>query len=186
MTTESAQIELLAQVDNLIARLRQWSDESTCWQVVTQCQQLVQHLLSRLEPIRARVEAPLVVATFGGTGVGKSSLVNALVGQEVTQSGRQRPTTTKPTLLVHPEAAFGLGLLPIVQDDEEIQVVKVDSPLLRDIIIIDCPDPDTSESETHSSNLARLHRLLPYCDVLLYVSTQQKYRSARVAAALQQ
>ena len=60
------------------------------------------------------------------------------------------------------------------------------SGLLRDVVLIDCPDPDTSETETAESNLARLHRLLPFCDVLLYVSTQQKYRSARVSDELLQ
>jgi hypothetical protein len=58
--------------------------------------------------------------------------------------------------------------------------------LLRDIVILDCPDPDTTETETHESNLHRLHQLLPHCDVLLYVSTQQKYRSARVGQELGQ
>src|SRR5204863_728569 len=76
--------------------------------------------------------------------------------------------------------------LPISQGDDALQVVRVETPLLRDIVIIDCPDPDTSEVETASSNLARLHRLLPYCDVLLYVGTQQKYRSAKVSEELLQ
>jgi hypothetical protein len=53
-------------------------------------------------------------------------------------------------------------------------------------VLIDCPDPDTSEAETDGSNLARLHHLLPYCDVLLYTATQQKYRSARVGDELAQ
>ena len=66
----------------------------------------------------------------------------------------------------------------------DLHVVRADSPLLRDIVLIDCPDPDTNETETAESNLARLHRLLPFCDVLLYVSTQQKYRSARVSDEL--
>ncbi len=186
MTSELAQLELLAHVDDLVARLKAWSSEPSAWEAVTQSQSLVRRLLLRLEPMRARVEAPLVVATFGGTGVGKSSLVNALVGQEVTSSGRQRPTTTRPIVLAHPQTDLSAYDLPLEQGDDELQVVRVDTPLLRDIVIIDCPDPDTSEVETASSNLARLHRLLPYCDVLLYVGTQQKYRSARVSEELLQ
>jgi len=84
---------------------------------------------------------------------------------------------------------------------------------LRDLLLIDCPDPDTTEVEgsglrvegqspgrqapaladsqpstlnSQPTNLARLHRILPYCDVLIYVSTQQKYRSARVGDELAQ
>jgi len=186
MTAELAQMELLANVDELIARLSAWSTEPSPWEAVQQSQALVRRLLSRLEPLRARVEAPLVVATFGGTGVGKSTLVNALVGKEVTSSGRQRPTTTTPIVLAHPQTDLNAYELPLAKGGDELQVVRVEAALLRDIIIIDCPDPDTSEVETTSSNLARLHRLLPYCDVLLYVGTQQKYRSARVSNELLQ
>ena len=184
MTVDLVQLELLAQVDDLVSRLNAWSNEPSPWEAVQQSQSIVRRLLSRLEPLRARIEAPLVVATFGGTGVGKSSLVNALVGQEVTTSGRQRPTTTQPIVLAHPQTDLAAYRLPIDVDANELKVVRVDNPLLRDIVIIDCPDPDTSEAETTSSNLARPHRLLPYCDVLLYVGTQQKYRSARVSDEL--
>ena len=186
MTSELAQMELLAHVDDLIARLGAWVAEPTPWEPVQQSQALVKRLLQRLEPLRARVEAPLVVATFGGTGVGKSSLVNGLVGREVTTAGRERPTTTLPIVLAHPQTDLSTYHLPLDAGDDELQIVRVETPLLRDIVIIDCPDPDTTEAETASSNLARLHRLLPYCDVLLYVGTQQKYRSARVSDELLQ
>ncbi len=184
MTVDLTQLELLAHVDDLVGRLGAWANEPSAWEAVQQSQALVRRLLARLEPLRARVEAPLVVATFGGTGVGKSSLVNALVGQEVTSSGRQRPTTIQPIVLAHPQTDLAAYRLPLDQGAEELKVVRIDNPLLRDIVIIDCPDPDTSETETATSNLARLHRLLPYCDVLLYVGTQQKYRSAKVSDEL--
>jgi hypothetical protein len=83
-------------------------------------------------------------------------------------------------LLVHPDtdpAALGLDL-------SAFTVKAIDTPALRDIVVIDCPDPDTSESADSQSNLARLRAIAPQCDLLLYVSTQQKYRSARVAEEL--
>ncbi|MFN9972165.1 MAG: hypothetical protein ACK58T_19975, partial [Phycisphaerae bacterium] len=51
-------------------------------------------------------------------------------------------------------------------------------------MVIDCPDPDTSEGAATGSNLALLRSILPLCDVLIYTSTQQKYRSARVTEEL--
>src|SRR5262249_32219195 len=141
---------------------------------------LVSRLLDRLEPLRVRWEAPLVVATFGGTGTGKSSLVNALVGAEVTAAGKERPTTRQPILLAHPDTDLSQSQTP----HDRVKIIRSDQPLLRDIILLDCPDPDTSESDTESTNLGRLHELLPLCDVLLYVSTQQKYRSAKVGDEL--
>ena len=182
MTTELAQLELLAHVDDLMSQLSAWSDQTSSWDPAQHGKSLVRRLLQRIEPLRARVEAPLVVATFGGTGVGKSSLVNALVGDDVSTAGRQRPTTTQPIVLAHPQTDLSTYALPL----SELRVVTRDIPLLRDIVLIDCPDPDTTEGESAESNLARLHRLLPFCDVLLYVSTQQKYRSARVTDELLQ
>jgi ABC-type multidrug transport system fused ATPase/permease subunit len=141
---------------------------------------VVRKIVERVSTLRIRLESPIVVATFGGTGTGKSTLVNALVGQEVSQSGRQRPTTTLPILLVHPDfETNALGL-----DLNQFQIKKIDTPMLRDLVLIDCPDPDTSEGADSGSNLARLRAILPHCDVLLYVSTQQKYRSARISEEL--
>ncbi|VAX40499.1 hypothetical protein MNBD_PLANCTO02-358 [hydrothermal vent metagenome] len=54
------------------------------------------------------------------------------------------------------------------------------------MVIIDCPDPDSDEEESPGSNIQRLHTLLPHCDLLIYTSTQQKYRSSRVIDELEQ
>jgi hypothetical protein len=97
-------------------------------------------------------------------------------------------------------------------DPASVEVVHRDLPALRDLVLIDCPDPDTSEDDAASagvgpetrqgesgdvahpfgphashppgSNLARLRAILPKCDVLLVTATQQKYRSGRVADEL--
>lgn len=174
--TEIAQLELFAQVDELLRRLREWSAGESAWQPMNESRALVRRLLGRLDTLRVRLEAPLVVATFGGTGTGKSALVNAIVGRDCTPSGRQRPTTTRPILLAHPKTELDVLDLPL--SDFDIQ--RVDAAVLRDIVILDCPDPDTNEADTAGSNLETLRQMLPHCDVLLYTSTQQKYRSARV------
>jgi hypothetical protein len=175
-----AQLEVPAQVDEIIERLSHWAAEESAWEPVNHCRALIKRVLSRIDSLRIRLESPLVVATFGGTGTGKSSLVNAIVGRECAQTGRQRPTTIRPLLLAHPETDLaGLGFAV-----DDFDVTRVEVPLLRDIVLIDCPDPDTSESEAKGNNLERLHRLLPHCDVLIYTSTQQKYRSGRVTDEL--
>jgi len=179
---ELEQLELLARIDELVERLALWAEPETHWQPMDRCRALVRRLLTRVESLRIRLEAPLVVATFGGTGTGKSTLVNAIVGRECTKTGRQRPTTTRPVLITHVESQSESLGLPL----DDFDVVKVDAAILRDIVIVDCPDPDTTEAETAGTNLERLHRLLPFCDVLIYTSTQQKYRSARVTDELGQ
>ena len=180
------QLARLARLDDLTQRTLAWAEPESPWRPLRRGQTLVRAVLPRVEALRVRLEAPLVVATFGGTGTGKSSLVNALVGRPVAVAGRQRPTTTTPTLVVHPEADLSELTLPI----DELQTVEANSPLLEQVVLLDCPDPDTSEAgdatETDESNLAILRRMLPHCDVLLYVSTQQKYRAARVVEELGQ
>jgi hypothetical protein len=177
-----AHLELLARMDDLVARATDWNRHPAVWRPQRAAQGLLQRVLERIHSLKIRLEAPIVCATFGGTGTGKSSLVNALVGEDVTRTGRERPTTRRPVLIAHPKTSLSALGLPL----DDFEIVLRDADLLRDLVVLDCPDPDTSESETAGSNLERLHALLPYCDVLVYVSTQQKYRSARVAEELGQ
>ena len=176
-----AHLELLAEVDSLLADLSRWAESAPDWPPARACQALVRRLEDRAAGLRVRLEAPLVVATLGGTGAGKSTLVNALVGSDVSEAGRQRPTTRLPVLVCRPDLSpEALGI-----DPAAVRLVHRDAPLLRDLVLLDCPDPDTTEDlEQSGTNLARLRALLPHCDVLLIVSTQQKYRSARVTAEL--
>ena len=105
--SELQQLEQLAEVDELVERLSRWAEPESSWEPMNRCRALINRLLTRVEHLRIRLEAPLVVATFGGTGTGKSTLVNALVGMECTEIGRQRPTTTKPVLIV--QRAFSVA-----------------------------------------------------------------------------
>jgi hypothetical protein len=136
-----AQIELLAGLDDLLSGLHTWAEGAPAWPPARSCQALVRRLTERINALRVRWEAPLVVATLGGTGTGKSTLVNALVGAEVTPAGRQRPTTRMPTLICRPDYSPGdFGIKP-----DSVHVVHRDLPALRDWVLLDCPDPDTTE-----------------------------------------
>ncbi|MCD4727651.1 MAG: hypothetical protein K8R46_08315, partial [Pirellulales bacterium] len=206
--SELAHLELLAEVDTLVGRLNRWADDAPDWRPAEKCRALVRRLVDRAGSLRVRLEAPLVVATLGGTGAGKSALLNALLGAEVLRTGRSRPTTTRPTLVCRPDITPEmLGIDPAI-----VELIHRDLPALRNLVLVDCPDPDTTEEENlpspfgkgtggeegnlpspfgrgaggegGNSNLARLREILPHCDVLLVVATQQKYRSARVADEL--
>ena len=49
---------------------------------------------------------PLIVAFMGGTGVGKSSLLNRLAGKAIAKSGIVRPTSREVTLFHHHSVAM--------------------------------------------------------------------------------
>lgn len=179
---ELDQLETLARIDELSSRASRWAGAPTPWQPVRDCQALLKRVLHRVDALRIRLQAPVIAATFGGTGTGKSTLVNALVGEECTQTGRVRPTTRRPVLIAHTNVDLDLLKLPL----GDFEVIRREADLLKDVVLIDCPDPDTSEEGAPGSNLQRLRQLLPLCDVLIYTSTQQKYRSARVVDELGQ
>jgi hypothetical protein len=178
---ELAHLELLAEVDSLTEALERWGGIAPDWQPARTCRAIITRLIERTKTFRVRLESPLIVATLGGTGTGKSALVDALVGKRISPAGKSRPTTREPILICRPDLTPQmLGI-----DPESVKLVQADLPALNDLVLIDCPDPDTTEqTDAPGTTLARLRRILPECDVLLVTATQQKYRSARVADEL--
>src|SRR5918999_2861103 len=63
--------------------------------------QIEDYLIPRLE----QLEAPVLAVVGGSTGAGKSTLVNSLIGQVVSEPGVLRPTTRSPVLIHHPADA---------------------------------------------------------------------------------
>ncbi|MDR0869727.1 MAG: GTPase domain-containing protein [Planctomycetaceae bacterium] len=163
--------------DTISAKLQQWSRTAPNWTVAQHCRTRVDRFLERTAGFQKRLAAPLVVAMLGGTGTGKSTLLNALLGEKVVKEGRERPTTNKTTLVCHQyinPADWSI-------DTTGIDIVKRNLPALEQMMVLDCPDPDTTENaEERESNLTQLRRVLPLCDVLLVTATQQKYRSKKV------
>ncbi|WP_219690526.1 dynamin family protein [Streptomyces anatolicus] len=73
--------------------------------------QLDDYLVPRLKA----PEAPLLAVIGGSTGAGKSTLVNSLVGRQVSEAGVLRPTTRTPVLVCHPDDHHwfaGMRVLP--------------------------------------------------------------------------
>ncbi|OKK19582.1 ATP-binding protein [Streptomyces sp. CB00455] len=73
--------------------------------------QLDDYLVPRLKA----PEAPMLAVVGGSTGAGKSTLVNSLVGRQVSEAGVLRPTTRTPVLVCHPDDHHwfaGMRILP--------------------------------------------------------------------------
>jgi len=128
--------------------------------------QLDEHLVPRL----TELSAPAVVVVAGSTGAGKSTLVNSLVGREVSAAGVLRPTTREPVLVHHPLDTDLLSHHPVL---DEVQAVAVDT-VPRGIAILDAPDLDS----VLESNRDTAHRLLEAADLWLFVTTAARYGDA--------
>lgn len=113
---------------------------------------------------------PLVVALFGGSGVGKSSMLNRLAGERIARTGVQRPTSTEVTIYVH--EAVELAALPPELPVQRVQVRRHLNDDRRDVLWLDAPDIDTTREE----NRKLVFAWLPHIDLLIYVVSPERYR----------
>lgn len=109
----------------------------------------------------------LVIMLMGGTGVGKSTLLNALAGGPIAQASFTRPTTRDPVVYFH-HSVKSDRLDPALR---VCRLAQHDRPGLEQKIIVDTPDIDSNDL----SNRDKLLALLPVADVVLYVGSQEKY-----------
>jgi hypothetical protein len=141
--------------------------------------QLDDYVLPRL----GRLDAPLLAVIGGSTGAGKSTLVNTLLGREVSAPGVIRPTTRSPVLVHHPEDAGWFGsdsILPglarsqgSAADARTLQIVP-EPTMPRGLAILDAPDVDSVVAE----NRALAAQLLGAADLWLFVTTAARYADA--------
>jgi GTP-binding protein EngB required for normal cell division len=117
-----------------------------------------------------------VMALAGGTGVGKSSVLNALAGEEISPARAIRPTTDAPIAWVATPRLLELGGL--------LEWLKVERTLthqhraLADVCILDLPDVDS----VRDAHRAMVDTLLPRIDAVTWVVDPEKYDDARVHA----
>ncbi|WP_265523117.1 dynamin family protein [Oerskovia flava] len=155
--------------------------------------QLDDYLLPRL---RAR-SAPLLVVVGGSTGAGKSTLVNSLLGEQVSAPGVLRPTTRAPVLVHHPldarwfstdrvlpglarlsgdagaPAGTPTGAHPGASASRALRLVASDA-LPQGLALVDAPDVDSVES----ANRELAAQLLGAADLWLFVTTAARYADA--------
>lgn len=128
--------------------------------------------VERLMPRLARSEAPLLVVLGGSTGVGKSTLVNSLVGRHVSRAGVLRPTTRVPVLLHHPiDAERVVDMSPSLPDPLE---VVSDKAVPSGLVLLDSPDLDSVEPQNRSVAAS----LIETADLWVAVTSAARYADA--------
>lgn len=157
-----ALVGLLDKVDTAVAESAGVLDRSD-----------VEIVAARARDTRLRLSYPesiVVVALAGGTGSGKSSLLNAAAGEEVALTGGIRPMTAAPLALVPEEGADALsGYL-----DELAITERVHHLGPQWLCLLDLPDNDSVEV----AHRHQVDSLLPRVDMVVWVTDPEKYRDA--------
>jgi hypothetical protein len=177
-----------AAYDALVDALGRWVEAGPDWPPARRARSEWEGVAPRLDRARRELSRILVVGVIGGTGTGKSTLVNALAGAEVTVAGDvARPTTVSPVVVAAPDV--DLSWLPL--DAMGARLVRSDAAAVANVVLVDCPDPDTQSDHAADTTRPRpsdtnrnrdlLEAVLPACDVLVLVATAQKYKSWIVA-----
>ncbi|MBO3129122.1 GTPase domain-containing protein [Dermatophilus congolensis] len=143
--------------------------------------QLDDYILPRLRD----AHAPLLAVVGGSTGSGKSTLVNSIVGEKVTESGVLRPTTRTSILIHHPtdnQWFTGPRILPTLArttgttptNDPNSIHLTTNTTIPAGIAILDAPDIDSIVEANR--DLSR--QLLAAADLWLFVTTAARYADA--------
>ena len=89
-----------ASFDDLVERLTRWSGSLPDWAPARTVRAEWEEIAARLDRARRELSRMLVVGVIGGTGTGKSTLVNALAGCDLSPAGDiARPTTINPVVV---------------------------------------------------------------------------------------
>lgn len=133
-------------------------------------EQVLTQIRLRLVPRLKEEEAPAVVVLGGSTGVGKSTLVNSVLGEVVTEAGILRPTTRQPTVAVHPDDLFLIEGRPLT----EIATVVTHEAVPAGITLLDAPDLNSVDAR----NRSLANQLLESADLWVFVTSASRYGDA--------
>ncbi len=150
-----------------LAALRDLRDRLTSLTLWTHAAPLaacVSETLADIEALSDRLDAKAIVAVVGGTGSGKSTLVNALAASDhAVAAGTDRPTTRSLSAIARsPEDAavlFQAGFSP-----DDLAVHAPPSFPFENLILVDTPDTDSAEAAAYAP---LLDRILRQADILL-------------------
>jgi energy-coupling factor transporter ATP-binding protein EcfA2 len=165
---EAALERLLGTVKSPRALLLRADDRLVLEQAVARTRA---QLLGTPEPV-------LTVALAGGTGAGKSTLINALAGAAIAETSPLRPTTTKLCVYHHRDTAPA----NLAELATEAVFIPHEHAALRSKVIVDTPDLDSFATHHRAATRA----LLKAAGLVLYVFSPQNYRDERTWSVLRE
>ena len=116
-------------------------------------------------------ESAYLVGIIGGKDVGKSSLVNALAGQQITQPTSHGPGTEHAIAYAHSNAAEEVRTLLERELPGRYRIVTHDSAPLRRQVLLDLPDVDSHWSD----HVLVTRRMLRHILFPVWIQSIEKY-----------
>jgi predicted GTPase len=135
-----------------------------------------QTLLQKIDSIESSF---LWMGLLGGTGVGKSTLMNGLAGAEIASASHRRPHTDHVLIYRHAQAH---SLPSLTLTDIAWREIEHDGLGAETIVLCDLPDFDSLMGDHRETVI----RFLEQLDLLIWVASPEKYADQRFYEFLKQ
>ena len=142
-------------------------------------ERLLDDSLKLVRKLEAVAESSLVVGLLGGTGVGKSTLMNALAGTSIAAISHRRPYTDQ--VLIYHHAAMPLPDA-LTRSSQPWREITHEADAVRHILLCDLPDFDS----LLTAHREQVLQFLEHLDLLIWVTTPEKYADERFYTFLRQ
>ena len=157
------------------------ADTSLPVDVAPEARAIVNQLDDYVLPRLANLDAPLLAVIGGSTGSGKSTLVNGLLRERVSNPGVIRPTTRQPVLVANPGDAEWFNSPQVLPGltrshgagNEQSTTLRVvgTQRVPEGLALLDAPDFDSIDDQ----NRALASQLLAAADLWIFVTTPARY-----------
>ena len=111
-------------------------------------------------------QTPLIIGILGGTGVGKSTIINVLAGSEISKTSHRRPITDRVIVYHYKDNRPELKNL-----DQDMIWISHDNDDIKHVIVCDLPDYDS----LMSIHRHRVETFSQELDLLIWVTSPEKY-----------
>jgi len=182
VTVDGELLEAVTGLSEVLDRAGFPLPAASAWPAERDRRELIGQLGDYLIPRLQSIDAPLLAVVGGSTGAGKSTLINSLVGADVSTAGVLRPTTRGPVIVSHPTDAgwfAGDRILPGLPrytgpgDAGGLRVVTHPG-VGPGLALLDAPDIDS----VVATNRELASTLLAAADLWVFLTTAARYADA--------
>ena len=162
-----------------------------------QLRDLAEHIPKKAQALVAKKHSRALWLVFmGGTGTGKSTLVNALCQKQVSRTGVERPKTLGAVVYAHdreevdrilprflgPVHSLDAAAISEGQRGQErgLTLIRHNDSRLQNLVVVDTPDLDSLVT----GHLEMAQDILLMADAVLFVASQEKYADEVLYQAL--